>query len=100
MQELSRKSEGRDRILLFCSTHCAPCKDLEKKLKKVNYTCYEKVVVDTEEGKVIMSSINHAYPRLITELPTMFNVTKKILVRGNIPEKFLTEELKKLNGQQ
>jgi len=95
---MTELNQNDDKILFFCSSVCAPCKDLEKKLVEMNYSKYEKVNVDTKDGNDVVSRINKEFPCAIRELPTLFNATKRILVKGNIPKQFLRTELKKLHG--
>ncbi|MHA1293216.1 MAG: thioredoxin family protein [Promethearchaeota archaeon] len=82
-------NQNYPRILFFSSKHCAPCLEVEEKLKRINISMFGKKLyiekIDIEENFKLTQEYN------ITSLPTLIIADKKLMV--NIQEEDIIDAI-------
>jgi thiol-disulfide isomerase/thioredoxin len=84
-------TEGYPKILLFSSEHCAPCKPVEDKLKRINISMFgkklniDKINIEIEKNRLLMKEYN------ITSVPTLIIGERKLMV--NIDEEEIIDAI-------
>jgi len=81
--------EGYPKILLFSSTHCAPCKPIEEMLKRINISMFGKKLyidkIDVEKNYKLTKEYK------ITSLPTIIIADRRLSV--NIQEEDIIDAI-------
>jgi len=82
-------NEDYPKILFFSSKHCAPCLEVEEKLKRVNISMFGKKLyiekIDIEESRQLTAQ------HKITAVPTLIISDKKLTV--NIQEEDIIDAI-------